>query len=78
MAEVLERFSVNPPNVYGFGHQAYYEHVVHCLQTGEAALVDGREGRNSLELVVGLYEAMASGREVQFPVIPVHSRLGRA
>ena len=30
-AEVMERYSVNPPNVYGFGHQAYYEHVVDCL-----------------------------------------------
>ena len=29
--EVIEKFSVNPPNVYGFGHQAYYEHVVDCL-----------------------------------------------
>ena len=29
--EVIENYSVNPPNVYGFGHQAYYEHVVDCL-----------------------------------------------
>jgi predicted dehydrogenase len=29
--EVLEKYSVNPPNVYGFGHQAYYEHVVDCI-----------------------------------------------
>ena len=29
--KVLERFSVNPPNVYGFGHKAYYDHVVECL-----------------------------------------------
>ena len=29
--DVIEKFSVNPPNVYGFGHQAYYEHVVDCL-----------------------------------------------
>lgn len=76
--EVLSRFSVNPPNVYGFGHQAYYEHVVSCLNSGNPALVEGKEGRNSLELVVGLYEAMATGREVEFPVRPVHSRLGRS
>ncbi|MCP3871095.1 MAG: Gfo/Idh/MocA family oxidoreductase, partial [Gammaproteobacteria bacterium] len=29
---VLEDYSVNPPNVYGFGHQAYYEHVVDCIE----------------------------------------------
>ena len=76
-AEVMERFSVNPPNVYGFGHQAYYEHVVDCLRNGRPALVDGREGRASLELVAALYESMASGKEVMLPLKVEHSRLGR-
>lgn len=75
-SEVVERFSVNPPNVYGFGHQAYYEHVVRCLNSGQPALVDGRRGRESLELIVGLYESMASGEEVRFPVSTRHCRLG--
>ncbi len=75
-AEMMQRFSVNPPNVYGFGHQAYYEHVVDCLNTGSRALVDGREGRGSLELVAALYESMASGREVRLPLRIDHSRLG--
>ncbi len=30
-ADVLRDFSVNPPDVYGFGHLAYYEHVVDCI-----------------------------------------------
>jgi UDP-N-acetyl-2-amino-2-deoxyglucuronate dehydrogenase len=76
-AEVIERFSVNPPNVYGFGHQAYYEHVVDVLSGRQEALVDGREGRASLELVSALYESMASGREVTLPLRVAHSRLGR-
>ena len=38
---VLKEFSVNPPNVYGFGHQAYYEHVVHSITHGARQLVDG-------------------------------------
>lgn len=76
-AEVMDRYSVNPPNVYGFGHQAYYEHVVDCLANGTPALVDGHEGRASLELVAALYESMASGQEVTLPLNVVHSRLGR-
>ena len=75
--DVIERFSVNPPNVYGFGHQAYYEHVVDCLKYDRPALVDGVEGRRSLELVAALYESMASGREVKLPLKVEHSRLGR-
>ncbi|MCE4538184.1 Gfo/Idh/MocA family oxidoreductase [Pelomonas sp. P7] len=76
--EVMERFSVNPPNVYGFGHQAYYEHVVAVLEGREEALVDGHEGRTALELVAALYESMASGLEVKLPLKTEHSRLGRA
>jgi predicted dehydrogenase len=75
--EVMQKFSVNPPNVYGFGHQAYYEHVVDCLNTGKAALVDGIEGRRSLEFVAAIYESMASGHEVTFPLKVTHSRLGK-
>jgi predicted dehydrogenase len=76
-ADVMERFSVNPPNVYGFGHQAYYEHVVDVLARGVRPLVDGHEGRSSLELVCALYESMASGHEVRLPLGSArHSRLG--
>ena len=76
-AEVMERFSVNPPNVYGFGHQAYYEHMVDVLANGAKPLVDGHEGRQSLELIMALYESIASGREVHLPLRVEHCKLGR-
>lgn len=76
--DVVEKFSVNPPNVYGFGHQAYYEHVVDCLSHGRAALVDGLEGRRSLELISALYESIETGREVSLRFAPHRSRLGVA
>ncbi len=62
--DVVEKFSVNPPNVYGFGHQAYYQHVIDCLVNQRAALVDGLEGRKSLELISALYESIETGEEV--------------
>ena len=74
--EVLEKFSVNPPNVYGYGHQAYYEHVVDCLQNDKAALVDGLEGRRSLELITALYESIETGEEVSISFRSRHARLG--
>lgn len=76
--EVMERFSVNPPNVYGFGHQAYYEHVVDCFTKETEALVDGHQGRQSLELIMALYESIASGREVMLPLKVEHCKLGRS
>jgi predicted dehydrogenase len=77
-AEVLEQFSVNPPDVYGFGHRAYYAHVVRVLEEDSAALVDGLEGRRSLELITALYESIASGRPVALRLDARNSRLGGA
>lgn len=74
--EVREKFSVNPPNVYGFGHQAYYQHVIDCLVHQHAALVDGLEGRKSLELISALYELIETGLEVPLHFTPRLCRLG--
>jgi len=74
--DVVEKFSVNPPNVYGFGHQAYYHHVVDCLVNQRSALVDGLEGRKSLELISALYESIETGAEVALRFTPRLSRLG--
>lgn len=75
--DVIEKFSVNPPNVYGFGHQAYYNHVVDCLVNQRAALVDGLEGRKSLELISALYESIETRQEVSLRFAPRLSRLGQ-
>ena len=74
--DVMEKFSVNPPNVYGFGHQAYYEHVVKCLSDQSPALVDGLQGRKSLELISALYESIETGKEVLLGFVPQLCRLG--
>jgi UDP-N-acetyl-2-amino-2-deoxyglucuronate dehydrogenase len=75
--DVVSRFSVNPPNVYGFGHQAYYEHVVDCIRNGTRLLVDGVEGRRSVELITAMYESIETNAEVRMPVVPRACRLGR-
>ena len=75
-SDVIEKYSVNPPNVYGFGHQAYYEHVVDCLDNDTAQLVDGLQGRKSLELINAIYESIETGKEVALRFTPKYSRLG--
>ena len=77
-AEILTRYSVNPPNVYGFGHKAYYDHVVQCLANDGQQLVDGLEGRKSLELISAIYESIESGREIPLRFRPERCRLGQA
>lgn len=74
--DVINKYSVNPPNVYGFGHQAYYEHVVDCLNNKTAQLVDGLQGRKSLELINAIYESIETGEEVKLRFTPKYSKLG--
>jgi len=75
--KVLEEYSVNPPNVYGFGHQAYYQHVVNCISYKGQNLVDGLEGRKSIELISAIYESIETGKEVFLRFKPKKCKLGQ-
>lgn len=77
-AEVMGRYRENPPNVYGFGHTRYLQHVVDCLHNDTAALVDGLEGRRSLELLSAIYESIEKEAEVVLRFRPKWSKLGTA
>ena len=75
--DVIDKYSVNPPNVYGFGHQSYYEHVIDCINNKTPQLVDGLQGRKSLELINAIYESIETGQEVSLRFTPKFSKLGR-
>jgi UDP-N-acetyl-2-amino-2-deoxyglucuronate dehydrogenase len=66
-AEAL-RVAPDPLSLYGSGHRPYYENVVKVLRGEAAPGTDGREGRKSLELILGIYESARSGREIHLPL----------
>ena len=74
--KVLEQYSVNPPNVYGFGHREYYQHAVDCILNDSQQLVDGLEGKKTLELILAIYESIETGKEVFLHFLPEQCRLG--
>jgi len=74
---ILKEFAEMPPNVYGFGHKRYLEHIIDCVKNNKRALVDGLEGRRSLELINAMYESAETGKEVFLRFNPAHSKLGR-
>jgi UDP-N-acetyl-2-amino-2-deoxyglucuronate dehydrogenase len=74
--KILKEFAENPPNVYGFGHIRYIEHVLDCIENNKQALVDGLEGRKSLELINAIYESAETGKEVDLKFKPKRSKLG--
>jgi len=73
---ILANCKMNPPNVYGFGHKAYYEHVVDCINNKKQHLIDGLEGRKSLELISAIYESIETGKEVYLSFQPKKCKLG--
>src|SRR5690242_10710263 len=66
--KLVETAATAPPSVYGFGHVPYYENVVAVLQGRARADTDGRAGRKSLELILGIYESARTGCEVPIPL----------
>ena len=74
--EVMKKYSVNPPNVYGFGHKAYYDYVVNCITNNGPHLVDGLIGRKSLELINAIYVSIETGKEVVLASNTKESKLG--
>ncbi|HUU28947.1 MAG TPA: Gfo/Idh/MocA family oxidoreductase [archaeon] len=74
---IKTEFSQNPPDVYGFGHKLFLENVIQSIKSGTRGLVDGLEGRKSLELINAIYESVETGKEVWLKFCPRKCRLGR-
>ncbi len=66
--KLVEESNYTPPNVYGYGHAAYYDNVSRVLHGGGQPGTDGREGRKSAELVLAIYRSSREGRKVDLPL----------
>jgi UDP-N-acetyl-2-amino-2-deoxyglucuronate dehydrogenase len=66
--KLVESTATSPPNIYGFGHEAYYRNVVSVLKGEASPDTDGRSGRKSLELVLAAYESAKLGTEIPLPL----------
>jgi UDP-N-acetyl-2-amino-2-deoxyglucuronate dehydrogenase len=66
--KLVDAASTNPPTVYGFGHEGYYRNVLAVLRGEAKPETDGRAGRKSLELILGIYESAKTGCEVPIPL----------
>ena len=66
--KLVDAAQTSPPSVYGFGHEAYYRNVLSVLRGDAEPETDGRAGRKSLELILGIYESAKTGRDVPLPL----------
>lgn len=65
---LVEGSNTNPTSVYGSGHEAYYRNVLSVLRGEAIPDTDGRGGRKSLELILGIYQSALTGRDVPLPL----------
>lgn len=74
----ISSFSTNPPNVYGFGHLSYYKSVLNSIQNNGRHLIDGLEGRKSLELINAIYESIETDSKVYLRHRPRHRKFSQS
>jgi predicted dehydrogenase len=74
---IFEQYGRNPTDA-AYNHGRYLADVIASVQSKKAALVDGLEGRRSLELITALYESIETNLDVQLRFRPKKCRLGIA
>ena len=72
---ILETHGQNP-DVFAWNHTEYLKDVVRAIRNGTKGLVEGLEGRRSLELITAIYESAETGQEVHLRFRPRVARLG--
>ncbi len=66
--KIVTESNYTPPNVYGFGHLAYYSNVINVLKGRSVPDTDGRSGRKSLELILAIYKSARDNISVSLPL----------
>ncbi|MGG6312740.1 Gfo/Idh/MocA family protein [Paenibacillus macerans] len=69
LEEEIERFAAGIEPLKYTGHAGQIDDVLTAIETGSRqVLIDGSEGRKSIELVMAIYEAAATGKPVALPL----------
>ncbi len=74
-SEVWDKFS-KVPDEPAWNHSQFFKNVVDSLVNGKRGLIDGLEGRKSVELINAIYESAETGKEVALRFTPKKCKLG--
>ncbi len=64
----VKEASYETTSVYGFGHPLYYDNVINVMRGEAVPETDGREGLNSLEVIIATYLSARDGKRVALPL----------
>jgi predicted dehydrogenase len=72
---ILEKYGKNPEG-WGYNLTEYLRGVISSVKNKRAGLVDGLEGRKSLELISAIYESIEAEKEIILRFQPKKCKLG--
>jgi predicted dehydrogenase len=58
----------DPRAINNANHRRQMENLINSLETDASHLVDGREGRKSVEIILAIYQSSREGRIVELPL----------
>lgn len=58
----------NPADISFVGHQKQIEDLMHAIETDSTPLIDGYEGRKSVEIICAIYESARLGKMIKLPM----------
>ena len=60
--------AADPAAIGHHGHTAMFKDVLKAISSGSRPLIDGPEGRRSVEVILAIYKAAETGRSVTLPL----------
>ena len=66
---IWDKFS-KVPNEFAWNHTQFFENVIDSLSHKRRGLIDGLEGRKSVEMINAIYESIETGKEVTLQFTP--------
>lgn len=62
--------AAEPGGISSAGHRAQFEDMVAAIREDRSPLIDAREARKPIELILAIYESARTGKAVKLPLIP--------
>jgi predicted dehydrogenase len=60
--------AADPSAIGHHGHTEQFKDVLKAIRTGTAPLIDGAEGRRSVEIILAIYKAAETGKTIKLPL----------
>jgi predicted dehydrogenase len=73
--DIFEKYGAVPKEL-AWNHSEFFKDVISSLKTDRKGLIDGLEGRKSVELINAIYESAETGQEISLRFNPKKCRLG--